>query len=361
MGRGRGPCTKVGGYENPAVAAWALSSALLAVSAMTLLLLGEAAQLTDKITSGLQPDQYGEVRFVSRSTFIILGCIHLVLFLLSCIVTILGYFLFSKLLCFACPLVVVNELACLITSSFGGYMLNCMYNYRLEEIDAARLGTGAPTTDFSIKFVDSYASFILLVSVSSLCCLAPLSRAGTIDEKGTMVDVMVHLPVITGCMAMSGMMLFPTRVTLYLILGAAWLVAALLAGILVGLQKWGGVTSRISTLILAVFYIVVLALALISIIVGGIHFVGGRQQVINYIRTPTALRKNFIQKMSEEDFTSYKNYMILNEGGFSLTHIVVAAVILIYSFMGSAFSLRACLGGSSALTRDTDDSSSEGS
>lgn len=358
MGRGHGPCDKVGGHENPAIAAWALSTTLLAVIAMTLLILGEATHLKDTLNTGLKPDQYGEVMFVSRSTFVGLGVLHSLLFILSSVVTILGYFLWSKFLCFACPLAVVNELACLITSSFGGYMLNCAYNYRTQQIDFARLGGLPPKTDFSISFVDAYASLILLVSVASLACLAPLSRAATIDEHGTMVDVMLHLPVITGCTTMAGMMLFPTRMMIYTILGAAWLVAALVAGILVGLQKWGGVTSRLSTLLLAAFYIIVLALSLCCIIVLGVHFVGGRQQVINYIRTNILLRPTFLMSMSEDDFKLYKNYMVQNEGGFNLAGIVISSFVLIYSFMGSAFSLRAVLGGSSALIRDPSVSSS---
>lgn len=359
MGRGKGPCNKVGGHENPAIAAWALSTALLAVIAMTLMLLGEATELKDKVSEALQPDQYGEVMFVSRATFVGLGAVHAVLFILSCAVTVLGYFFWSQFLCFSCPLVVLNELVCLITTSFGGYMLNCAYNYRTEQIDLARNGGIAPTADFSITFVDTHASLILLVSVASLACLAPLSRAATIDEHGTMVDVMLHLPVITGCMTMAGMMLFPTRVAFYTVLGSAWLVAALVAGILVGLQKWGGVTSRVSTIFLAAFYIVVLALSLACIIVFGVHFVGGRQQVINYIRTTTLFRPSFLKNMTEDDFKLYKNYMVQNEGGFNLAGIVISSLVLIYSFMGSAFSLRAVFGGSSALTRDTEDSSSE--
>lgn len=358
MGRGRGPCTKVGGYENPAIAAWTLASALLAVSALTLLLLGEAVQLKDTISVGLLPEQYGDVRFVSRSTFIILGCIHVLLFILSCAVTILGYFLCSKLLCFACPLVIINELVCLVTSSFCGYMLDCLNTYRNARLEAVRLGLPSPTPDFSLLFVDSHASFILLVAVCCLCALAPLCRAGTIDAKGTMVDIMIHLPVISGCMAMSGVMLFPSRIPLYVVLGAAWLIASLVAGVLVALQKCGGITSRITTLILAVFYLVVLVLALISIIASGVHFVAGRQLSIDVIRTPEGYRETFIAKMSQQDFDYFKNYVVLNEGGFYLAYVVISGMVLIYSFMGSAFSLRACLGGGSALTRDTDDSNS---
>lgn len=359
MGRGTGACNKVGGHENPAIAAWATSTALLAVIAVTLMLLGEANQLKDTVNEALKPEQYGEVMFVSRATFIGLGVLHALLFILSSAVTVLGYFFWSRFLCFSCPLVVLNELACLITSSFGGYMLNCAYNYRAEQIDVARYGGVAPMTDFSLAFVDAHASLILLVSVASLACLAPLSRAATIDEHGTMVDVMLHLPVITGCMAMAGMMLFPTRVTFYTILGSAWLIAALVAGILVGLQKWGGVTSRVSTILLAAFYIVVLALSLCCIVVSGVHFVGGRQQLINYIRTTILLRPSFVKNMTEDDFNLYKMYMVQNKGGFNLASVVISSIVLIYSFMGSAFSLRAVFGGSSALTRLAEDSSSE--
>ena len=340
MGRGRGACDRVGGHENPAIAAWAVSTTLLAVTAMTLMLLAEATQLKDTASEALKPDEYGEVMFVSRSTFLGLGVLHAVLFILSCAVTVLGYFFWSKFLCFSCPLVLLNELACLITSSFGGYMLNCLYNYRADQIDYARAGMVAPSADFSINFVDTHASLILLASVASLACLAPLSRAATIDEHGTMVDVMLHLPVITGCMAMAGIMLFPTRITFYTILGSIWLIAALVAGILVGLQKWGGVTSRVTTIFLAAFYLVVLVLALVCIIILGVHFVGGRQQVINYIRTTATERKNFLKNMTDDDFMLYKKYMLQNEGGFNLAGIVISALILVYSFMGSAFSLR---------------------
>lgn len=359
MGRGKGACSKVGGHENPAIAAWALSTALLAVIAMTLLLLGEATQLKDTVYRGLNPDQYGEVMFVSRSTFVGLGTLHAVLFILSCAVTILGYFFLPQFLCLSCPLVLLNELACLITSGFGGYMLTCLYNHRTQLIDYTRNGGVEPRTDFSITFVDAHASLILLVSVASLACLAPLSRAATIDEHGTMVDVMLHLPVITGCMTMAGMMLFPTRIKFYTILGSAWLIAALVAGILVGLQKWGGVTSRLSTLVLSAFYLVVLLLSLACIIVFGVHFVDGRQQLINVIRTSTQYRPSFLKNMTEDDFTLYKNYMVQNEGGFNLAGIVISSLVLIYSLMGSAFSLRAVFGGSSAFVRATSDSSSD--
>ncbi|KAL8452621.1 hypothetical protein Emag_002296 [Eimeria magna] len=354
MGRGTGPCNKVGGHENPAIAAWALSTSLLAVIAMTLLLLGEATHLTDTVTHGLKPEEYGEVMFVSRATFMGLGIAHAALFILSSIVTILGYFFWAKILCLACPLAVLCELACLITSSFGGYMLNCAYNYRVDQLDIARNGGAAPTVDFSISFVDAHASLILLVSVGSLACLAPLSRAATIDEHGTMVDVMLHLPVITGCMAMAGMLLFPSRLTLYTILGSAWLVAALVAGILVGLQKWGGLASRISTILIAAFYLLVLALSVACILVLGIHFLGGRKQEVNYVRTTKMMRSTYLTQMSQEDFDLYKNYTVMNEGGFHLAGIVISSVIFIYSFMGSAFSLRAVLGGTNALTRDTE-------
>lgn len=354
MGRGTGACNKVGGHENPAIAAWALSTSLLAVIAMTLLLLGEATHLTDNGTQGLKPEEYGEVMFVSRATFMGLGITHAMLFILSSIVTILGYFFWVKILCLACPIAVLCELACLITSSFGGYMLNCAYNYRVDQIDIARKGGVPLTADFSLSFVDAHASLILLVSVGSLACLAPLSRAATIDEHGTMVDVMLHLPVITGCMAMAGMLLFPSRLTLYTILGSAWLIAALVAGILVGLQKWGGLASRISTILIAAFYLLVLVLSLACVLVLGIHFLGGRKQVVNFIRTKTVMRPTYLKQMSQEDFEAYKNYMIMNEGGFNLAGVVISSLILIYSFMGSAFSLRACLGGTSALTRETD-------
>ncbi|KAL8425990.1 hypothetical protein Efla_000128 [Eimeria flavescens] len=353
MGRGSGPCHKVGGHENPAVAAWALSTSLLAIISLTLLLLGEAKHLTDSAPAGLKPDEYGEVMFVSRATFMGLGVVHAVLFIVSTLVTIAGYFFCPAFLCLACPLAVLSELACLITSSFGGYMLNSAYNYRVDVVDSARIaGSAAPPADFSLSFVDTYASLILLVSVASLACLAPLSRAATIDEHGTMVDVMLHLPVITGCMAMAGMMLFPSRLAQYTILGSAWLVAALVAGILVGLQKWGGFASRISTILIAVFYLLVLILSLACILILGLHFTRGRTQVINFIRTDPNRRPAFLQQMSEEDFKNYKNYMVLNEGGFNLAGVVIASLIFIYSFMGSAFSIRAVFGGSSALTRE---------
>ncbi|KAL8435636.1 hypothetical protein ACSSS7_002361 [Eimeria intestinalis] len=354
MGRGSGACNKVGGHENPAIAAWALSTSLLAVIAMTLLLLGEATHLTDNAPQGLKPEEYGEVMFVSRATFLGLGITHAALFILSSIVTILGYFFWVKILCLACPLAVLCELACLITSSFGGYMLNCGYNYRVLQLDFARHGGAALATDFSISFVDAHASLILLVSVASLACLAPLSRAATIDEHGTMVDVMLHLPVITGCMAMAGMLLFPSRLTLYTILGSVWLVAALVAGILVGLQKWGGLASRISTLLIAAFYLLVFVLSVGCIFVLGIHFLKGRKQEINFVRTNKAMKPSYIMQMKQEDFDAYKNYTVMNDGGFHLSGIVISSIILIYSFMGSAFSLRAVLGGTNALTRDAD-------
>lgn len=352
-------CSKVGGRENPAIAAWAISATLMAAVSMTLFLLAEASQLTDTAGKGLDSDEYGEVMFVSRSTFLGLGALHAVLFLLSCLITILGYFFWSKFLCFACPLVIINDIACLVTAGFGGYMLHRVYVHRTDQIDIARIGGVLPSADFSLSFVDAHASLILLVSVCSLASLVPLSRAGTIDEKGTMVDVMLHLPVITGCTATAGLFLFPSKESFYTVVGSLWLIAAIVAAILVALQKCGGITSRIFTLLLAIFYAVVLALSVVSVAVAGKHFIKGRRQVIDYVRTNAALKPSFLRNMSDEDFSSYKNYIVQNEGGFNLAAVVLCSLLFIFSFMGALFSLRAVVGGSDALRRDLSSSSSE--
>ncbi|CDJ46137.1 hypothetical protein, conserved [Eimeria brunetti] len=358
MGRGGGMCSKVGGRENPAIAAWGVSAALLAAVSMTLFLLSEATQLKDSAGKGLEPEEYGEVMFVSRATFLGLGSLHAILCIASLLVTILGYFFWSQFLCFACPLVIINEISCLITASFGGYMLNNVYNYRASQVDIARGGGVTPAVDFSLSFADAHASLILLFSVASLAAMGPLSRAATIDEKGTMVDVMLHMPVITGCIGTSALFLFPSHDSFYAAAGAVWLLLAAAAAILAAFQKWGGLATRIFTLLLAVFYLFVFIFSAVSILVAGKHFLGGRQQVIDYVRTSAALKPAFLRNMDQDKFSLYKNYIIQNEGNFNLAAVILSSLLLVYSFMGALFSLRAVLGGEDALRRDLSSDSS---
>ncbi|OEH77992.1 uncharacterized protein LOC34622807 [Cyclospora cayetanensis] len=358
MGRGKGLCSKVGGHENPAVAAWAISACLLAVISTTCFLLAETMQLKKVLVPGSSLNEFGDVMFVSYASFNGLGAMHAVLCILSVIVVVLGYFFLPQFLCAACPLLLINKLACLITCCFGGYMLNAAYKHKQLQLDFVRYGGVMPTADFSTSFVMSCCPLILLLSVAALACLICLSRAATIDEDGTMVDVMLHLPVIAGCVTMAGIMILPTRIPFCVVMGSLWLVAAVIAAALIGFQKWGGLTSKFFTLALAVFYLILVVMSAICVIAQGVLFVRGRQQVINYRRTENAHRKTFFKDLSDQDFNYYKYFMLHHEGEICLAGIVISALLFVYSVMGFGFCIRAFLGGSNAITRGNSNTSS---
>lgn len=353
-------CKRVGGYENPAISAWATSTTLQAIVAMALLLLANTTGLDGSLTEALNTDQYGLVMFVTRGTFLGLGILHTVLFLASCLLSIAGYFFWVQFLCFSCPLMLVNIVACLVTAAFGGYMLSWAYDVRVHDVESMReIITATMETDFSTTFVNTNAAVILLVAVASLTCVIPLMRSATIDRSGTMVDVMLNLPIVTGCMAVAGILIFPSREKVVLLVGGIWFAAAVLASIFVALQKAGGLTTRLSTIILCAFYAVVFVLAGACVIAFGRWFVLGRTQSIRVLRAGTDLFNTTVKNMSDTEYWYFKNFEVMNEGSFILAAATISAMMVIYSFMGAAFCLRATFGASSALARSASGGSSK--
>ncbi|CDJ37431.1 hypothetical protein, conserved [Eimeria tenella] len=366
MGRGRGLCSQVGGKENPAIAAWALAAALLAAAAVTLLLLAEATQLKDQLGEGLKPEEYGKVLFVSRGTFLGLGCTYTVACACCAAVTLCGYFFWAKLLCLACPLLLLCQLLCLVAAAFGGYMLQQLEAFRSSQVEllrapggAAAAAAAAAAADFSLQFLDAHASLVLLFAAASLAAIAPLAKAAAIDEKGTMVDVLLHLPLLSGCIATAAVLLLPSRCSLNVGLGAGFLVAAAAAAALAALQHCGGLLARVSALLLAAFYLLLLLLSLACLLAVGRQFADGRAAAIRYLRVGPLQQTAFLLQLEAAAFENFKQFYLLNKGAFGLAAVALAAAVAAYSFFAAAFSLRAAVGGADALRRDISEASSD--
>ncbi|CDJ65107.1 hypothetical protein, conserved [Eimeria necatrix] len=366
MGRGGGFCRQVGGKENPAIAAWALAAALQAAAAMALLLLAEATQLKDQPAAALQPGEYGEVMFVSRGAFLGLGCTYTAACVCCAAVTLCGYFFWAKLLCLACPLLLLCQLLSLLAAAFGGYMLQQLEAFRSSQVEllrgpggAAAAAAAAAAADFSLQFLDAHASLVLLFAAAALAAIAPLSKAAAIDEKGTMVDVLLHLPLLCCCIAAAAVLLLPSRCALNVGLGAGFLLAAAAAAALAALQHCGGLAARLSSLLLAAFYLLLLLLALASLLAVGRQFAAGRAAAIRYLRVGPLQQTAFLLQLEAAAFEDFKQFLLLNKGGFSLAAVALAAAVAAYSFFAAAFSLRAAVGGADALRRDISEASSD--